>query len=406
MSAGPIADVPVPKTASLRLGVAATFLLERAGGFTDVRGLLEGLARALEGDSVVVDRQYAVLTTMHPLVAAVTGTWRRGAASVEVRPEPWGGANTDAFRSSPIARFFDGSHVVIRRHLCEATCPDDFAIVSDLRAQGLTDYLAFALSNHFGSRINVFSCATREPGGFSADQLHTLLSLQPLMALVVEAHVDQRIATTLLRTYLGDDAGDRVLAGQVQRGQGEAIPAVVAFCDLRDFTGLSDRLPRQAVLSLLDDTFDAVVAAVAAHGGEVLKFIGDAVLAVFRARPGEEAAACALARDAVVELFGRVADKNASRGTAERPTIELSVSLHVGEVHYGNIGGPSRLDFTVVGPAVNLASRLQGLCGPLGHRVVVSEAFAGFLSTSCTNLGEHRLKGLHQPVRAFALKVT
>jgi adenylate cyclase len=230
------------------------------------------------------------------------------------------------------------------------------------------------------------------------------LSIQPVLAVVVEAHVAQRISSSLLQTYLGTDAGSRVLAGQVQRGQGEDIPALICFCDLRDFTTLSDRLPRAALLSLLDDTFDAVVTAVSDQGGEVLKFIGDAVLTIFRVSPGEEAAACERARAATADLFRRVEEKNRDRDDdGDRPRIRVGVSLHLGDVHYGNIGGPSRLDFTVVGPAVNLAARLQGLCSTLHRRALVSAAVAAHLPAECDDLGLHHLKGLAEPVRVYGL---
>jgi adenylate cyclase len=291
---------------------------------------------------------------------------------------------------------------VIRRQLCDPGCPTDFDIVNELRDQGLTDYLALQLGSDRTQRVTCMSVASQRPGGFTSHELHVLLSLQPMLGVLMEAHVGQRVAASLLATYLGDDAGRRVLAGQVRRGQGESIPAVVSFCDVRDFTGLSDRLPREALLELLDDAFDAVTLAVADHGGEVLKFIGDAVLAIYRAQPGEERAACLAAASGSRAVFQRLQQHNAGRGTAERPRIDVGMSLHLGDVHYGNIGGPSRLDFTVVGPAVNLASRLQGLCGPLQAPVVVSSTFAAHVPEHTTDLGLHHLKGIAQPVHAFA----
>ncbi len=400
-----IADIPLPAVENIRLGHAAAFLLGEGRGFRDARSFLARFADALLADDVPVTRLNLVLAALHPQVAALSATWKRGEAVVVVVPRGWTGLASVEFKRSPMARFHERTHLVIRRHLADDACPNDFDIVDDLRAQGATDYLALQLANDRFARVSTFSCATSEPGGFSATHLHTLLSLQRLLAIVVEAHVDARIASTLLQTYLGEDAGARVLAGQVQRGQGEAIPAVISFCDLRNFTGLSDRLPREAVLSMLDDTFDAIVTGVAEHGGEVLKFIGDAVLTVFRAHPGEEAAACAKAIKASTAVFARLAEKNTRRGDHDdRPLLEVGMSLHVGDVHYGNIGGPSRLDFTVIGPAVNLASRLQGLCRPLQHRVIVSSEVAHHLPEVCVDLGLHPLKGLAEPVRVFGLR--
>ncbi len=403
----PIVDVVPPPLSDLRLGHAARFVLQDARGFSDPRPFLVGLAEALAHDGVDLERLYLVLADLHPELAAVSATWRKRSGAVVIEPRVWSGLNTAEFLASPIARFHQRTHDVIRRKLCDPRCPTDFEIVHDLRARGATDYLAFQLGNPLTQRLNVITFTTHQAGGFSDEQLLTLLSVQPLLAVVVEAYVAQHIASSLLQTYLGQDAGARVLAGQVRRGQGEAIHAVISFCDLRDFTRLSERLSREALLTLLDDTFDAVVTAVADHGGEVLKFIGDAVLSIFRARPGEEADACIVARAASADVFARVAEKNRDRraGDDERPLIEVALSLHVGDVHYGNIGGPSRLDFTVIGPAVNLAARLQGLCSTLGRRALVSAAVARHLPGACDDLGSHNIKGLSAPVHVYGLDV-
>lgn len=396
-----IADVTLPPTAALHLGHAADFVLHRARGFTDLTAFVDALIAALAADGVGLGRLSLTLAAMHPQVAAVGATWRAG-QPVELVQRGWDGLTSVAFQQSPVACFYNRTHDVIRRRLCDPACPADFDIVNDLRSQGLTDYLALQLGGDVAKNVTCVSVATHRPGGFTNDELHVLLSLQPLLGVLLEAHVGQRIASSLLTTYLGEDAGRRVLAGQVRRGQGESIPAVISFCDVRDFTGLSDRLPREALLELLDDTFDAVTVAVADHGGEVLKFIGDAVLAIYRAQPGQERASCIAAAAGARAVFQRLHQHNAARGTTARPRIDVGVSLHIGDVHYGNIGGPSRLDFTVVGPAVNLASRLQGLCGPLHTPVVVSSAFAAHVPEHTTDLGVHHLKGIAQPVHAFA----
>jgi adenylate cyclase len=396
-----IADVTLPPTAALHLGHAADFVLHRARGFTDLTAFVDALIAALAADGVGLGRLSLTLAAMHPQVAAVGATWRAG-QHVELVQRGWDGLTSVAFQQSPVACFYNRTHDVIRRRLCDPACPADFDIVNDLRSQGLTDYLALQLGGDVAKNVTCVSVATHRPGGFTNDELHVLLSLQPLLGVLLEAHVGQRIASSLLTTYLGEDAGRRVLAGQVRRGQGESIPAVISFCDVRDFTGLSNRLPREALLELLDDTFDAVTGAVADHGGEVLKFIGDAVLAIYRAQPGQERASCLAAADGARAVFQRLQHHNVARGTTARPRIDVGVSLHIGDVHYGNIGGPARLDFTVVGPAVNLASRLQGLCGVLQRPVVVSSAFAAHAPEHTTDLGVHHLKGIAQPVQAFA----
>lgn len=401
-AAGPICDLPIPAAEHLHLGRSAGYLLEGKAA-ENLEPFLDDLANALGLDGVTADRLQLLVTTMHPEVAALSAVWRRG-EPVEVLRRPWSGLSTPAFHTSPIARLHAGTHRVIRRRLCQSDCPEDFAIVDDLRQQGYTDYLIFALGSRPGRRINGFSCATRAPGGFTDHQLHVMMSLQPLLALVMDAWTDHRVSNTLLRTYLGDDAGERVLNGQVQRGQGEDIPAVIAFCDLRNFTGLSDTLPQSDLLALLDDTFDAVVTAIHAHGGEVLKFIGDAVLAVFRAQPGDTPAVCQRARNAADDILARIDAKNIERLPRGDVPIAVGISLHVGNVHYGNIGGPSRLDFTVVGPAVNIASRLQSLCASLMAPIVMTEAFARHLSLPGEDKGLHTLRGVAEPVWVFAAR--
>ena len=217
---------------------------------------------------------------------------------------------------------------------------------------------------------------------------------------LLDTHTAWRIGRGLLGVYLGTDTGSRVLDGAVKRGDGGDILAAVCFTDLRDFTALSDSLPRADLLELLNSYFDCVVGAVHAHSGEVLKFIGDAVLAIFRVTDNDRAAACQAALRAAHEAFARAAAANVAR--AGHQPIDFGMSIHIGDVVYGNIGAIDRLDFTVIGPAVNLASRLQGQCKTLARPLLVSEAFAANCDEPCISLGEHHLKGVAQAVKIFA----
>jgi adenylate cyclase len=254
-----------------------------------------------------------------------------------------------------------------------------------------------------GRLISAVSWSTRTPGGFTDAQLQALLATLVYFAPLLDTHAAQRIGGGLLKVYLGANAGSRVIEGAVRRGDGGEIRAAICFTDLRGFTSLSDRLPRAELLELLNSYFDCVVAAVHAHGGEVLKFIGDAVLAIFRVADNTDAAAnvaCQAALQAAHDAFTRGAAANLAR--PGRQPIEFGTAIHIGDVEYGNIGAADRLDFTVIGPAVNLASRLQGLCRTLGQPLLVSEAFAQACSESCNDLGDHQLKGVAAVVKVFA----
>ncbi|MFZ9888749.1 MAG: adenylate/guanylate cyclase domain-containing protein, partial [Myxococcota bacterium] len=268
---------------------------------------------------------------------------------------------------------------------------------------GATDYLAAALRVADTRRqpgMISFSCT--RPGGFTDEMAQRCLASLSLLASLIDTHVSEIIAASLLDVYLGHDAGQRVLQGAVKRGDGETIPAVICFADLRNFTTLSDQLPREQLLALLDTYFACVVGAVHEQGGEVLKFIGDAVLAIFRVSPGEEAAACAAAIAAAHGAQTAVATASAERAAAGLSSIDFGLALHLGEVMYGNIGGPDRLDFTVLGPAVNVASRIEGLCGRLGQSLLVSDAVARHAGGVFLDLGEHALKGVSVPIRLWA----
>ena len=204
--------------------------------------------------------------------------------------------------------------------------------------------------------------ATDRPDGFSEADIAKLEDINPALAAIVETRAVRRISANLLDTYLGPQAGRRILAGQIQRAQGERLRAVVMMTDMRNFTGLSDRLPGDDVIELLDDYFDAIVSPIEEHKGEVLKFMGDGLLAIFPADDDEDFAPSSLrALDAATEGLDRLAALNEARRDSDRTELRTGIGLHLGEVIYGNVGAVDRLDFTVIGPAVNLASRIEGL---------------------------------------------
>jgi adenylate cyclase len=250
------------------------------------------------------------------------------------------------------------------------------------------------------------SFATRKDGGFSREETSALRQLQAPLARLVESETLHTNTVQVLSTYVGRDAGERVLTGNIPRGTTETIPAIVLFVDLIDFTSQSILLPAAKVVELLNRFFQALDTAIATHGGEILKFIGDGALVIFQT-PDDYSAQMAAAAEALAALkdaYKAMAVKNAGNDDG-LPLQKFRASLHVGDVHYGNIGSLKRLDFTVIGPTVNLASRLISKGGELNENVVCSEEFKSLITIPSRSLGSHSLKGLETEVAVFGLDV-
>jgi adenylate cyclase len=369
---------------------------------TDGRALATGqatfgaLCDRLVGGGLPLFRCWSGSLTLHPLVYAAGCTWRRG-GELTVNTRPHGFEHSPMWRQSPAISLLEGGPPVRRRAGLE---PVDYPIVADLFALGTTEYLAFALS--FGGRPMVTTSFTTDaPGGFTDAQVAHLLALRPALGAVLEIHSRQEVATTVLQTYLGADAGRRVLSGAIRRGDGETIRACLWFSDLRNFTGLSDHLPTEGLLSLLNDAFELQVDAIERVGGTVLKFMGDGLLAIFPASHEDDGrAACAAALAAAAEVAARLPDLDRRRGDT---SVRYGLALHFGDVVFGNIGSRSRLDFTVIGPAVNRAARLEALTSRLGHAVLLSGDVAARCGAPVTSLGHHALKGVSEPAEVFCL---
>jgi adenylate cyclase len=253
------------------------------------------------------------------------------------------------------------------------------------------------------------SFQTDRPGGFREEEAALLRRLVPVLALAFKAIAGMETARTLATTYLGEDAGRRVLDGAIARGVAETVRAILWYSDLRGFTRLADTAPRDVLIALLNTYADAVVSIVHAHGGQVLKFIGDGILAMFPLQGDAspcDASPCVRALEATIDAL-RAADRlGRERAAAGEPTIDIQVALHVGEVLYGNIGSRDRLDFTVVGPAVNEVARIERLCRALDRRVIVSAAFAAEGEAArerLVSLGRYALKGVRRPEELFTL---
>ncbi len=365
--------------------------------------LLDLFARQLREAGVPLARATLHLPTLHPQISARSLVWDLEAGGAVELDREHGIRNTTIYLRSPLKPIFEGGPP-IRRRLNDPNSPDDFAILADLRARGLTDYMVRALPFSTGQR-NGISVASNRPEGFSDDDLALIETTLPAFGAVLEVRHIRQTAHALLDTYVGAITGSRVLNGAVKRGDGEVIHAVLWYCDLRDFTGLSGGLPLEGVIELLNAYHDCMATAVERHGGEILKFIGDGMLAIFpcRAEPGEACVAADTACEAAEEALAAIAAANRARASAGLSTIRCGIAIHVGDVMYGNIGSASRLDFTVIGPAVNLVSRLESLSGQLDREVVVSAAIAKLARRNFHSLGTHALKGIPGLQEAFTL---
>jgi adenylate cyclase len=291
------------------------------------------------------------------------------------------------------------------RHGTSETSAGRSIFLDDMRAEGITDYIAFPLVSTDGS-IDMASWTTKEPSGFSAADIATLERIMPAFARVAEVRALKRVATTLLNTYVGHRTGAKILAGQIRRGHTEVLHAAIWLSDLRGFTALSDRIPSILVVDLLNRYFDCQVPAIVAHGGEVLKFMGDGLLAIFPIADdgcdAQEVCTNALAAARVARQAVRSLRYSAFGGPTEE--VNFGLALHVGEVLYGNIGGSNRLDFTCIGPAVNLAARLEKLAGKLGRTIVASPDFAKHLPDDWQEIGEFTVAGFAKVQRVLGLK--
>jgi adenylate cyclase len=303
---------------------------------------------------------------------------------------------------------------------------DEFLLFSELRAEGLVDYAAHivpydprqaeAIAKELvttGDTVSpgraldgiFFSCATDRPEGFDDGQLNQVVQALPYLALSAKSRLTYDVASTVLETYLGRDAGHRVLAGEIERGSAEAIRAVIWFSDLRGFTKLADSLPRDVLIAALDDYLEAMAAPVHANDGQILKFMGDGLLATFDLTGRDDAAVCQDALAAAVQLRAAVPALNEARKAAGKPIMEFGLALHLGDVFYGNIGASDRLDFTVIGPAVNEASRIQALCRSLDRNILISSTFQETADSKrgLESLGFHALRGVQEPRELFGL---
>lgn len=385
-------------------GAAAVvdWMVREGRHMTHMREFGDEMCRRISAAGIPIWRAFCSVATLHPQIAAAAYIWRRGKQGAVRLTASHDFLQAGEFASSPIAEV-GRAGMMIRRRLCDPECPMDFPALAQFQKEGATDYAAMPMRCS-SEEVNCITWSTDHDGGFTDAEIRGLASITEALALIVELQSSRRITRHLLDAYLGHRTGQRVLRGAITRGSEEAIRAVIWFADLRDFTGLADRLPRQKVIDLLNEYFEVMVDCVVAEGGEVLKFIGDAILAIFElSERGDPHEQCAAAIRAARAAVGKIRTRNRERETAGDPPIRFGLALHLGEVSYGNIGAPNRLDFTVIGPAVNHASRLEKLASEVRRPIVASASFAAMSRRTLQSLGRFSLKGVSEPQEIFAL---
>jgi len=371
------------------------WLVDGARSAPQPHQVLAQLSERLVACGIPLWRVAVFVRTLHPNIMGRRFVWRPG-AEVEAREAPYELLESSDFLDSTIARVYL-TEKPIRRRLADPDCPLDFPILAELRAEGVTDYLASPLFFTDGT-IHVVTCTTREPGGFTDAQIAGIEAIITPLARVAEVRALRRMASTLLDTYVGHDAGERILAGHIRRGDIEEIHAAIWLSDMRGFTALADSLPPRVMIDLLNRYFDCQVPVILEHGAEVLKFMGDGLLAIF-AIAGNESEVCERALAAARQVRANIA----ALAHSAMPGLRFGLALHIGDVLYGNIGSGNRLDFTCIGPAVNCAARIEKLTSQLGRAILASGEFARYCPGDFTGLGEFTLAGFSTPQMIFDL---
>ncbi len=374
--------------------------------------LLDGCCERCRDAGLEISRAVAIIDTLHPIYEGRAFRWRNDGveeeAVVEYRPTNVGEAAENWRRSAFFHLMSTGADEVRRRlGLGE---PTDFLNLDVLKAEGNTDFVAFAQRFASDGVIGEMDCfysqwATRRPDGFGESELAALRRLVPSLGLAIKCASLARIAGTLVEVYLGRDAGQRVLAGRISRGVADRINAVLWFSDLRGYTGITDTAPPDEIIPLLNDYAEAAISAIHEASGDVLKLIGDGTLAIFKA--DDPAAACRAALTAAADLRRRIARLNAHRAAAGRPVTTAYLGLHLGDVFYGNIGSEDRLDFTVVGPAVNEVARIAAMCRSVDRGILLSSEFVAAIDEAerwqFVSVGRYALRGVGRAKELFTL---
>jgi adenylate cyclase len=340
--------------------------------------------------------------TLHPQFLGASYVWWRNTAKTQEVMITHEVADLIPHAQNPVLRVRGGE--TLRRRMDMAEDHFEFSVLHDLKARGATEYFALPVGGAFGPATYMVAYVTDQPGGFSERQIADLTVIGERLSIIADMNSQRQIAENVLKAYLGPQTGPRVLAGEIRRGSGQAVAAVLWSSDLRGFTHMSDHMPGERVIAVLNNLFDLQAKAIAAHGGEILKFVGDGLLAIFPvADPAEAGKAAANALAAAQQTQAALAGLGAQAASAGEPPIAVVIALHYGTVIYGNIGAADRLDFTVIGPAVNLVSRIEAIAKSLDLPLVVSDNFADAHGGALASLGRHQLRGLDLPHELFTL---
>jgi adenylate cyclase len=378
--------------------------------------LFDGYCQRLVVHGVPLWRAQAGMETLHPQWNGYGYTWRRDLNAIH--PEQYAHDDEDqpVWVTSPFYHLIERARagedeVWMRRRLEQGEDQRDFPVLEEFFAQGATDYFARLFTfGEDGDRSHgtgvIYSFTADRPGGFSEEDVSLMQATLPALSLAIKADAGHVIASTLLATYLGEDAGRRVHNGAIKRGSVSSIHAALWYADIRGFTSTSDAASGPAMIDLLNDVFETLTASLRSRGGQVLKFIGDALLATFAFEETDIDTVCRHALDAAAEATREFAALNEARAAKGLAPVSVDVALHLGEVLYGNVGATDRLDFTVIGPAVNEVARIEALCEPLGRRVLASAEFLAALQGGDARLqclGRHALRGVRGEKEIFGL---
>lgn len=346
---------------------------------------------------VPIDRFALFIFTIHPTIKGRRLTWaaEEGVKIVEAGLDL---LDTDEFNNNPlpvVAR----SQKSMRLNLSSPDCPDNYLIVDQLRKDGFTDYLLQPLI-YIDGETHTVSWSTKNPDGFDDEMIELLERINLPLARITESYVLRLNAAYIISTYVGRNAGELVLSGKIKQGDGEDISAVIMFADLKDFSKLSNQQPNGDTLNMLNRFFGALESPIHENGGEILKFMGDGLLAIFPYKVSESGP-----KDAAMAAYRAIAGAHTGLIDCEGPGNTFRAALHLGELHYGNIGGARRLDFTAIGPAVNLTARLLSAAHSVGFTYVCSEDFASILPDQVSSSQMFNAKGFDDPQPIYAMMI-
>src|SRR5260221_10466052 len=378
--------------------------------------LFDGFCQRLVAAGVRLWRGFAGTQTLHPQWSGYGYLWRRDLNAIQPEPFVRGIRAEPNWLDSPFRHLVDRTSAgernpAMRRRLEAGPDEQDFPLLREFAAAGATDYFGKVYSfGAAGDRSHgtgiAYSFTTDRAGGFSDDDVTLLDAVLPALSLAMKAHAGHLIAAGLLQAYLGEDAGRRVHAGAVERGSVESLRAVLWYADIRGFTATADEVSGLALIELLDDIFETLTATLRPRGGQVLKFLGDGMLATFAFDEADRVETCRRALDAAAEAMQALDALNVARDASGKPVAAVDLALHLGEVLYGNVGAADRIDFTIIGPTVNEVARIEALCQTLDRKVLVSSALAA-ASEGCAArlepLGRHALRGVREAREIFAL---